>query len=166
MGLAVATALTAALAAACSGGVGDASDVVHAEDVSGIEQVLVDKDGKALYVAEQEFGGEIKCTGGCLDIWQPLTVAKGTELSSDQELSSSLATKKRSDGKLQVTFDGYPLYTFYEDRSSGDLKGNALTDDFEGTTFTWHAMTASGPAPSSEPSESSDDDGGGGGYGY
>lgn len=151
------------LAACGSAQVGSPDDVVSAKDVSGLERVLVDGDGMTLYVAEQEASRKIACTGGCVELWEPLTVPKDTELSSDDGLASSLSTVRRPDGGgTQVTYQGYPLYTFTEDSGAGELTGNDVTDEFGGTSFTWHAMTMEGPAPAGSPSES----GGGGGYGY
>ena len=37
-----------------------------------------------------------------------------------------LGTTKRSDGKLQVTYAGHPLYFFAEDTQAGQTKGQAL----------------------------------------
>lgn len=148
-----------------SGGqVGSPDDVVSAKDVGGIEKVLVDDEGMTLYAAEQEAKSTIACTEGCLELWEPLTVSKGTTLSSDDGLASSLSTARRpGDDNVQVTYQGYPLYTFTEDSGAGKVTGNDVTDEFGGTSFTWHAMTVDGPAPSGSPSDTS---GGGGGYGY
>jgi predicted lipoprotein with Yx(FWY)xxD motif len=60
----------------------------------------------------------------------------------------------------QLTFEGKPLYTFKLDTGPGQNKGNNLTDEFDGTTFVWHAATTTA-APTSAPSSS-----GGPDYGY
>lgn len=157
--LSLAVAATAALVVACGGGTTGAA---RSTDLAGVDDVLVDASGRPLYVAEEEAGGEIACTAGCLDIWRPLTVDAGAELSSDEQLASSLATTERDDGTRQVTFDGYPLYTFAEESSGDGLAGNGITDEFGGVSFTWRAMTASGLAPSTSPEQPDD----GGRYGY
>ncbi|WP_427895885.1 hypothetical protein ACQHIV_18335 [Kribbella sp. GL6] len=135
---------------------GGAAAAVSVKDVSGVGQTLVDASGKTLYFADQEAGGTIKCTGGCLDIWVPAT---GT--AADAKTVSGLGTMKRSDtGADQLTFQGKPLYSFKLD-NSGQAKGNNVSDNFSGMSFTWHAATTSGAAaPSPAPSSSS-----GGGYG-
>jgi hypothetical protein len=66
------------------------------------------------------------------------------------------ATGDRAAGSF-ATFDGKPLYTFKLDTSSGMTKGDGLTDDFDATTFDWHAATVDGVS-----SESPDTGGGGG----
>ncbi|GAA3127895.1 putative lipoprotein with Yx(FWY)xxD motif [Kribbella aluminosa] len=134
---------------------GGAAAAVSVKDVSGVGQALVDASGKTLYFADQEAGGMIKCTSGCLDIWVPAT---GT--AADAKSVSGLGTMKRSDtGADQLTFQGKPLYSFKLD-NNGQAKGNNVTDNFAGTSFTWHAATTSATPPSSAPSSSS-----GGGYG-
>lgn len=136
---------------------GGAAAAVSVKNVSGVGQTLVDASGKTLYFADQEAGGMIKCTSGCLSIWMP---ASGT--AADAKAVSGLGTTKRSDtGAEQLTFQGKPLYTFKFD-NGGQAKGNNVSDNFSGANFTWHAATTSGAAaPSQSPSSSS----GGGGYG-
>ncbi|HWD78461.1 MAG TPA: hypothetical protein VG497_06265 [Kribbella sp.] len=152
--------------AACGGSYGSsapagggAAGAVSVKDVNGVGQALVDASGKTLYFTDQDSGGMLKCLSGCLNIWVPAT---GT--AADAKAVSGLGTMKRSDtGADQLTYQGKPLYTFKFD-NSGQAKGNNVTDKFSGTSFTWHAATASGAqatAPSTAPSTSSD----GGGYG-
>ena len=49
-----------------------ASGAVSVKDVDGVGQTLVDPAGKTLYFADQEAGGMIKCTAGCLTFWMPV----------------------------------------------------------------------------------------------
>ena len=151
-------ALVAALALVL-GACGDdeepaAAATVSVERVDGVGSVLVDRDGAALYTAEQETDGRIRCRGGCAAIWLPLE-ASGTPTGSD-DVPGELGTVERPDGAVQVTYDGKPLYRFAQDAEPGEVTGDGLSDRFGGTAFTWHAVIAEG--------ESSG--GGGRGYGY
>ena len=70
----------------------------------------------------------------------------------------TFGTIKRSDGSVQATFDGHPLYTFAADTAPGQAKGNGLN----AAGGLWHEITTSGaaaPAPASTSSPAS-----GGGY--
>ena len=88
----------------------------------------------------------------------PLTVTKDAVAPPDG-LSGTLGTVKRPDnGKLQVTYNGDPLYTFKLDTAAGDAKGNNFSDKFGAASFTWHAAGVSKKATSSPTSDS-------GGYG-
>lgn len=110
--------------------------------------VLVDADGKALYTSEQEAGGMVRCTGACLQFWEPLTIDGGQP--SGSVTDGTLGVLARPDGKTQVTFNGDPVYRFVED-SSGTIKGDGLSDAFEGQQFTWHVVSA-GNDPTAPPS--------------
>jgi|1186.fasta_scaffold06113_4 predicted lipoprotein with Yx(FWY)xxD motif len=154
-----ATVMMGALAA-CGGGAQQATGnapaaAVSVQNVDGVGQTLVDASGKTLYFADQEAGGMIRCTGSCLSFWIPATGAADPSI-------NGLAVAKRSDtGAQQLTFQGKPLYTFKLDNGPRQHNGNNAQDAFNGTSFTWHAATASGAAATKAPSSS-----GGGGYGY
>lgn len=138
--------------------------VVAVSDASG-RSVLVDSDGKALYMSDEEKSGKVLCTSGaCGAIWTPLTVASKNSLTAPPPLAHQLGTVARPDGSTQVTLGGRPLYTFSFDHSPGQVNGDGTQDSFDGTDFTWHAAKAAGAgsAPSAAPTTSSD----GGGYSY
>jgi predicted lipoprotein with Yx(FWY)xxD motif len=105
--------------------------------------VLVDADGKALYTSDEEVGGTVRCTGACLEFWEPLTI-QGQPTGTVS--GGTLGVLTRPDGKTQVTFNGAPVYRFIEDQS-GQIGGDGLDDAFDGQQFTWHVVTA-GSAPS------------------
>ena len=131
------------------------------KDVNGVGKALVDSAGKTLYFADQEADGAIKCTAGCLNFWFPVEGSDSTAKSME-----GLAVVKRSDnGKSQLTYQGKPLYTFKLDTGPGQNKGNNLTDEFDGTTFVWHAATTTA-APTAVPSSSGPSSTGGPDYGY
>jgi predicted lipoprotein with Yx(FWY)xxD motif len=131
---------------ATTGAPGDGS-TVSARDVAGIGMALIAADGKTLYFADQETNGAIQCKDACLSFWKPLTVAGGTMPTAGAGVTGTLATVKRPDGSVQVTYNGKPLYTFTEDGKPGEAKGNGFTDTFNGTDFRWHAAATSGAAP-------------------
>jgi len=138
--------------------------LVRTQPHAGGPRLLVDRNGRTLYAADQEGAGkDIRCTGGCLGFWFPLTVG-ASSVRGDGIAAGRLGTVQRPDnGATQVVFDGKPLYTFKLDTAAGMTKGDGFTDDFNGTTFDWHAATVSGQAASSPNTQ---DNGNGGGYGY
>jgi predicted lipoprotein with Yx(FWY)xxD motif len=152
---------------ASDGGQGSGS-VVTVSDASG-RSVLVNADGRALYVSDEETGGRVLCTSGaCGAIWTPLTVSNRNDLTAPPPLTKKLGTVARPDGSTQVTLDGRPLYTFSFDHSAGQVNGDGTQDSFDGTDFTWHVATPSGhvaAAPKS-PSAPSSTPYSGGGYNY
>ena len=115
--VAVLAALVAA-PAAMSGA--DTAPTVQAKS-SRFGKVLFDGRGFVLYSFTRDpRGGRSRCYGGCATGWPPY-ILKG-KLSAGPGLQRSLlGTTKRRDGKLQVTFDGRPLYYYVGDRNAGDI---------------------------------------------
>ena len=121
---------------------------------------LVGADGKALYTNSVDTSSSFGCNGGCLTEWPPVT---GTAAAGSGVMASALGTEKRSDGSMQVTYNGKPVYEFAEDKSAGDTKGNGLSE----AGITWSLAGAAAASPSSPaPASSGYSSGGGGGYGY
>jgi predicted lipoprotein with Yx(FWY)xxD motif len=157
--------LAAILLAACGGGdddggnatAADASgEIVSVQSVDGTD-VLVDSEGRTLYTAEVEQGGQILCTGACTSFWEPIGGSASEAESASADLELDLGVVSRPDGGEQLTFEGLPLYSFTEE-DPGQLEGDGFVDDFEGTRFEWAAATtgsASGPTGSDAPSDTS-----------
>jgi len=120
---------------------------VAVRTIDGLGPTLVTAGGATLYFADQDAASQIHCLDTCQHIWMPLTVASGATPTGQTDL----ATTTRPDGAVQVVYKGRPLYTFTLDNGAGHADGNGVTDNFAGTTFTWHAATL-GPAPSTTPS--------------
>jgi predicted lipoprotein with Yx(FWY)xxD motif len=171
-------ALIASLAlAACGDGGGSsnapasssrASATVAVRSIDGVGDVLVDSSGNALYAADVEADGKVKCVGACGSFWKPLTIDSGTPTAASSDVGE-VAVIKRPDGSRQVTVGGKLLYTFADD-SAGQIKGIGFEDDFDGHHFTWNAVLAGGKLASRQGGGSSGHDYGGdtsgGGYGY
>jgi predicted lipoprotein with Yx(FWY)xxD motif len=111
--------------------------------------VLVDARGMTLYSLSVEQNGKFICTSAaCVGVWHPLAAQSGSTPSGSV---GSLATVKRPDGTVQVTYKGMPLYTFAQDMAPGDANGQGIKD-----VGTWNAVTAGAstggagaPAPAS-----------------
>jgi predicted lipoprotein with Yx(FWY)xxD motif len=117
------------------------------------KKILVNRKGMTLYSLSVERKGRFICTGSCLALWKPLTIAKGSVAAGVAHLS----IVKRPDGRRQVAFRGGPLYTFVQDKVRGDVKGNGFKD-----VGVWRVAVVSGSAPAPPPTTT---DGGYGGYG-
>jgi predicted lipoprotein with Yx(FWY)xxD motif len=84
-------------------------------------KVLVDSNGKTLYVFAADSPGKSNCTGTCLQYW-PAAKASGT-VSHSSDVTAKLATIKRSDGATQLTVNGWPVYTYAADSGPGQATG-------------------------------------------
>lgn len=132
-----------------------ASNVVKVTSMGGAK-VLTNAKGFTLYWFAIDTPTTSKCNGSCAHYWKPV---KGP-VTGAAGVTGKFSTIKRSDGSLQASYNGHPLYTYIGDTKPGEAKGNGL--NLSGGV--WHEVTESGsaPAPSSSPSSSSS----GGGYGY
>ena len=143
-----------------------AKSAVTTHQLTGIGTVLVNSSGKTIYTPKSpaETAGNIKCTGSCLSFWLPVTTSSAHPDSSG--LPGKLAAIHLPGGTTQLTYNGRPLYTFRLDTAAGQAHGNNYTDSFNGTTFTWQAVTASGkPARAGAPAPAQSSSSQGGGYG-
>lgn len=145
--LAVVLSVTGFLAAGASAGAagsqsaGSQSNATLSLRQTNLGRILVSAKGRTLYLFMKDRNGKSACTGSCVSYWPPLlktgklTVATGVK-------RASIGTTKRADGRLQVTYNKHPLYTFALDRSAGQTNGQA-TSNFGAK---WYAVSANGRA--------------------
>jgi predicted lipoprotein with Yx(FWY)xxD motif len=101
--------------------------------------VLVDSQGRTLYLFQQDEGTKSECSGPCASVWPPLR-ANGRPTVGGGANASMIGTTARSDRKSQVTYNGHPLYLYSGDQKPGDTNGQGLTD-FGGA---WYALSPAG----------------------
>jgi predicted lipoprotein with Yx(FWY)xxD motif len=87
--------------------------------------MLVDADGRTLYVFLADTGSTSTCYGECAANW-PALVSSGRPAAADGIDPSMIGTTVRTDGSKQVTFDGRPLYVFGGDAAAGDTNGQGI----------------------------------------
>lgn len=104
-----------------------------------VGSVLVDSKGFTLYYFEKDKGGKSACYGACADGWPPLTT-EGAAKRMDGVQASKLGTSKRKDGTMQVTYAGWPLYTYIADSKPGEDNGT----DVKAFGATWYPLHANG----------------------
>jgi predicted lipoprotein with Yx(FWY)xxD motif len=130
-----------------------ATSTVKTATISGVT-VLTSSTGFTLYSFAPDTPTTSKCNGTCAQNWPPL---KGPVTAAG--LTGTFGTITRSDGSIQATFDGHPLYTFAGDTAPGQNKGNGLN----AAGGLWHEITPSGTAA---PAAGSSSGASGGGSGY
>jgi predicted lipoprotein with Yx(FWY)xxD motif len=129
----VAMLALAALIAVMAIGANAASPTIGAKTVkvgSKSEPIAVNSKGAAVYILTGDSPKHMECTKAntCFKFWPPVTVTGKPTISG---LKGKLGTFKNS-GVTQVTLNGHPLYTFFEDHGVGVAKGNGLKS-FGGT---------------------------------
>jgi predicted lipoprotein with Yx(FWY)xxD motif len=125
--------LIAAFYAVAAHGSGGVRVVMTAKNKTLGRTILVNRRGLTLYSLSVERHGRFICkNAGCLALWKPLVIAKGSTPTG----VAGLGTVKRPDKRIQVTYRGAPLYRFVQDRKPGDIKGNGFKD-----VGTWRVVT-------------------------
>src|ERR1700716_1680027 len=165
-GLAVLTAV----AAGCGGGGATAASSVPPKTASGqpatvgisntgIGQILVNSQGRTLYLFKADQGTKSACTGTCAGAWPPLLV-KGKPTLGNGINASLVGTATRPEGTTQVTYNGHPLYLFAQDQKAGETNGQGVS----AFGAAWFALNSAGNQVSAQPPSSSTSGGGGLGY--
>jgi predicted lipoprotein with Yx(FWY)xxD motif len=127
------------------------SAVVASAKKAKVGSVIVDAQGRTLYRFTAEAQGVPVCTGECVGTWPPALASSATGL------PEHVATVKRPDGgKLQLTYDGHPLYRYAGDQTKADANG-------EGVGGQWYVVKAGGGESQSQSEQPS---GAKGNYGY
>jgi predicted lipoprotein with Yx(FWY)xxD motif len=139
IGLALVLALGVGAASALAGRSAPAARAtVNTRHVS-VGTILTDGRGMTLYLFGKDTRGKSACNGQCASFW-PALVTTGAPRAGAGVRASLLGTTRRTNGKLQVTYAGHPLYFFVKDTKPGQLAGQGLTA-FGGT---WNVLGANG----------------------
>ena len=136
MALAGGLALTALLLAACGGssagsGVGTtlppsvAPGALVGTASTSVGTVLVEAQGKTVYVFAADSPGHSNCTGSCLTYWPPVP-APARLPTPPADVTARIGELKRSDGTRQLTVDGWPVYTYTGDTAPGTTTGQGV----------------------------------------
>ncbi|HEY2354406.1 MAG TPA: hypothetical protein VGH79_05865 [Gaiellaceae bacterium] len=99
-------------------------------------KVLATSSGRTLYLYTPDPKGKTVCTGTCAQTWPPL-MTSAKPVAGTGVHQALLGTTKRSNGKLQVTYNGHPLYRYVGDSAAGQANG-------ENVDGIWFVVTAGG----------------------
>jgi predicted lipoprotein with Yx(FWY)xxD motif len=166
--LAVASVLLGAIVLAACGGGSGADGVAPPKTTAGgpatigpaktsLGTILVDSHARTAYLFKGDVGTRSACSGACARAWPPL-LAHGRPRIGSGANASLIGTVPRSDGTVQVTYNGHPLYRFAQDHKPGDVAGQGLT----AFGAQWFTVSAAGNQLTSSPPSS----GGSGPAGY
>jgi predicted lipoprotein with Yx(FWY)xxD motif len=91
--------------------------------------ILVSAKGRTLYRYTIDRRNSNRCSSNavCNKYWPPLLVKAGVKPTAGVGVKAAkLGTIKAKNGMRQVTYAGWPLYTFSGDSAAGQLKGQAF----------------------------------------
>jgi predicted lipoprotein with Yx(FWY)xxD motif len=95
--------------------------------------ILGGPTGMTLYTFDKDTPDTSTCYDQCATNWPALTVDSADDLVSGVNLPGTWGTTERTDGTLQVTYNGWPLYYYKDDAAIGDATG-------EGKGDVWHVV--------------------------
>jgi predicted lipoprotein with Yx(FWY)xxD motif len=98
--------------------------------------VLVDEQGMTLYLFTKDTPNTSNCYDQCATAWPPL-LTTGDPVAGEGIDASLLGTTTRTDGSVQVTYNGWPLYYYEKDQAPGDVTGQDVGD-------VWFVVSATG----------------------
>jgi predicted lipoprotein with Yx(FWY)xxD motif len=106
---------------------------------SPLGSLLVDQQGRTVYLFERDASGVSTCYDACAVAWPPV-LTSGAPAAAVDVSRGDLGTTVRRDGAHQVTYHGHPLYLFAGDRKPGDTAGQGL----EAFGAEWYVVGADG----------------------
>ena len=99
-------------------------------------RILVSANEHTLYLFREDSPGRSACSGKCAVVWPPVIV-NGTPHAGPGVSQAKLTTTRRSDGSLQLVYNGHPLYVLSADTRPGQTQGQAFLG-------TWFVVSPSG----------------------
>ena len=127
--------LGASVAAAAGPGATAAGGSLKTTRIGGVT-VLTNAKGRTLYWFAPDTATRSACYGTCAAYWPPVRGAA----TAGPGVTGRLGTSTRSDGSVQATYDGHPLYPYVGDTGAGQANGNRL--NLNGGL--WYEVTPSG----------------------
>jgi predicted lipoprotein with Yx(FWY)xxD motif len=102
---------------------------------------LVDATGRTLYILQKDSTGASSCYDACSTQWPPLLAPKGKPKALDPSIQgNAIVNIQRTDGSVQVTYHGHPLYHYAQDQAAGQINGAGVKDQFG----EWYLVTPAG----------------------
>jgi predicted lipoprotein with Yx(FWY)xxD motif len=114
-------------------------------DNSSLGRILVDAQGRTLYLFKADRTMRSTCFGGCATAWPPLRVV-GNPTAGGGANTSLVATTSRPDGVREATYNGHPLYLYQGDTQPGQVNGQGIT----AFGAEWLAVSPTGAAISNQ----------------
>ena len=82
--------------------------------------MLAAQNGMTLYIFDKDKGDQSSCYDDCAKKWPAYVGTADEKMPDDWKLAA------RTDGTMQWTYDGKPVYFFAGDKAKGDAAGDGL----------------------------------------
>jgi predicted lipoprotein with Yx(FWY)xxD motif len=98
--------------------------------------ILVNRRRHTLYLFLADRHGRSTCYGGCARVWPPAIVSSRPRVGPGV-LAAKVTTTTRRDHRLQLVYNGHPLYAMSADTRPGEIEG-------EGFLGAWFVVSPAG----------------------
>jgi predicted lipoprotein with Yx(FWY)xxD motif len=109
---------------------------VMVSDNAELGDILTDDNGMTLYLFTNDTPGTSNCYDQCAVNWPPL-LTSGDPIAGEGADAGLIGTTERTDGTVQVTYNGWPLYYWINDTGPGDTTG-------QGVGEVWYVLSPQG----------------------
>jgi predicted lipoprotein with Yx(FWY)xxD motif len=122
---------------------GPAATSIATRPLGGLGTVLTTSKGSTLYVMKGEADRKVACTRACSALWP--NVPGITKPAAGNGVQPNLiGTVAFPNGRVAVTYAGYPLHTYTGDSTAGDSSGQAIQHE-------WFVISPSGALVTGSP---------------
>jgi len=88
---------------------------------------LIGYNGMTVYTYAKDTGSTSTCYDTCAQNWPPYVVAPQDNITQlEAGVSGKVGTTMRTDGNLQLTYNGHPLYFYIGDKTGSDTNGQGV----------------------------------------
>ncbi len=90
---------------------------------------LIGYNGMTVYTFSKDQGAVSSCYDACAKNWPPYLVGPEDNIKQLKSgVNGTVGTTVRTDGSLQLTYNGHPLYFYIKDTTSGDASGDGVNN--------------------------------------
>lgn len=114
--------------------------VITTKSVAGLGTVLVNGQGRTLYIFEPDKHAKVTCVGGCASVWPPLKLTGAKAQTAGQLKAALVSSDPDPAGGRVITYNGWPLYLYVGDSQAGTASGQALNS----SGGLWYVITPAG----------------------
>jgi predicted lipoprotein with Yx(FWY)xxD motif len=121
---------------------------ISTRTIPGLGRVLVNAQGRTLYMFVPDNDQKVTCVSTCAQVWPPAFLPSGQKpIASGLVKQSLLGSDPDQAGGRVITYAGWPLYTFVSDTAPGAASGQAL--NINGGL--WYVLSPSGKVIKTKP---------------
>ena len=126
----------------------NAGEQISTKTIPGLGPVLVNAQGRTLYLYVPDNHQKVTCVASCAEVWPPAFLPNGKKaIASGQVKQSLLGSDPDPAGGRVIAYAGWPLYTFVSDTAPGKATGQGL--NLNGGL--WYVLSPSGQVIKTKP---------------